>query len=182
MVPIIKRLTHPLLLALFTCCFGVLISWSYFRLERSTVKQSWKTYINEEHGYRLRHPEGWTLWDRGTLYLCSPRINFPCGPTPHEVYATVAVEIRNSEGVSLTDYLRSPARAYKDLRELRVAGVQAFATGPVDDHSGRNLYDRFIDEQVHFAHGGKVYTIISYTVDSSRKEFEEILMSFEFLK
>jgi hypothetical protein len=98
------------------------------------------------------------------------------------VYATVAVEIRDSEGFSLTNYLRSPARAYKDLRELRVAGVQAFATGPVDDHSGRNRYDRFIDEQVHFAHGGKVYTIISYSVDSSRKEFEEVLMSFEFLK
>ena len=138
-------------------------------------------YANKAYGYRLRYPEGWRLWDRGELSLCSPRIKFPCGPTPHEVYATVGVRVSEPEGLSLAEYLRSPARGYNDLRELRVGGVQAFATGPVDnDDSGWLISARFIDEQVHLLKGGKVYTITSYTVDSCPNEFEQVLATFEF--
>lgn len=98
-----------------------------------------------------------------------------------EVYATVGVTISEPEGLSLAEYLQSPARGYNDLRELQVGGVQAFATGPVDDdYSGWLISARFIDEQVHLLKGGKVYTITSYAVDGCPNELEQVLATFEF--
>lgn len=182
-----KRFTSRLLLALLAFCVGVVAfaSSPFYRRERASSAEgcapatgSQKTYSNEEYGYRLRYPEGWKLrGSGGAVYLCSPRVKSPCGPTPHEVYATVGVTIRDAEGLPLAEYLRAPARGYKDLRGLRAGGVQAFATGPVGDHSGR-----FIDEQVHLLEGGKVYTVIAYAADACPKEFERVLTSFEFTK
>ncbi|HLA11035.1 MAG TPA: hypothetical protein VJ023_10625 [Pyrinomonadaceae bacterium] len=175
-----KRFTSNLLLTMFTFCVGVVVSegCSFFRCGGPET-EGWKTYADEEYGYRLRYPEGWQLrGSGGALNLCSRRLKRPCGPTPHEVYATVGVGIRDPEGLPLSEYLRAPARgAYKDLRELRVGGVQAFATGPVRDD-----YGRYIDEQVHVLHRGKVYNITTYAVDARPKEFEKILTTFEFTK
>ena len=182
-----KRFTSRLLLALLAVCVGLVASASssFYRRESASVTEGCapatggrKTYANEEYGYRLRYPEGWKLrGSGGAVYLCSPRVKSPCGPTPHEMYATVGVEIRDPEGLPLAEYLRAPARGYKDLRALRAGGVQAFATGPVDEHSGR-----FINEQVHLLKGGKVYTVIAYAVDACPKEFERVLASFEFTR
>lgn len=149
-----KRFTAILIVVLLIFFAGVLApdSWTFLRCERSPVTRNWLTYVNEAGGYRLRYPEGWKLrrWD-AEAYLCSPRINFPCGPTPHEVYATVGVVvIRDTEGLQLAEYLRSPAMGYKDLKERRVGDAQGFATGPVEGDFGRFKSGRFIDEQVHF--------------------------------
>ena len=172
-----KRFTVPLLFALLTFCVGI-IGYRFFGCNSGPVNDSWATYLNEEYGYRLRYPNSWKVWDRpGTLYLCSPRIKFPCGPTPHEVYATVAVEIRDPEGLELSDYLQSPARGYKNLREVQIGGVKALATGPVGGNFGR-----FIDEQVHILRGGRVYVITAYAVDSCPTDFERVLTTFEFTK
>jgi hypothetical protein len=171
-----KRLTLLILCALLSFCLGI-ISNRFFGCDSGPVNKSWRTYVNEEYGYRLRYPERWKVWDRSGLHLCSPRIKFRCGPTPHEVYATVAVNITDTEGLELIDYLRSPARGYKELKEVRIGGVQAFATGPVNDHFGR-----FIDEQVHLLHGGKIYSITAYAVDSCPTDFERILTTFEFTR
>jgi hypothetical protein len=167
-------------LTVFTFCVGLVVSaaWPFFRCEPAPLTESWRTYANEEYAYSLRYPEDWKLRaSGGAVYLCSPRIKFPCGPTPHEVYATVGVGIRDPEGLSLPEYLRSPARGYRNLRELRVDGVQAFATGPVEDHSGR-----FIDEQIHLLREGKVYIITAYAVDTCPQEFERVLTTFKFTK
>jgi hypothetical protein len=171
-----KRFTVPILCALLPFCVGILVS-RFVQCNSDPVNDSWKTYMNEERGYRLRYPEKWKVWDREALYLCSTRIKRPCGPTPHEVYATVEVSVRDPEGLELIDYLRSPARGYKELRELRIAGVEGFATGPVYGDFGR-----FIDEQVHVLRGGKIYSITAYAVDSCPKDFERILTTFEFIR
>ena len=174
-----KHFSSYSLVAAFTFFLGAApLATSFFGCARATMTESSKTYANEEFGYRLRYPESWKVKDWGAaVYFCSPRIKLPCGPTPHEVNATVSLQIRDPEGLPLADYLRSPARAYRNLRELRVGGVQAYATGPVEDDFGK-----FMDEQVHVLRGGKVYNIVAYAVDSSPKEFEEVLKSFEFTK
>ena len=169
-----KRLTIPILSALLSFGAGVIVS-RFVQCNSGPVNDSWKTYVNEQYGYRLRYPGTWKIWDRESLYLCSPRIKFQCGPTPHEVYATVEVTVRDPEGLSLSDYLRSPARGYKELREVRIAGVQALATGPVDGDFGR-----FIDERVHVMREGKIYSITAYNIDSCPTDFERILTTFEF--
>ena|SRR5687767_3390721 len=171
-----KRFTVRLLCALLTFCVGITVS-GFVHCTSDPVNDSWSTYLNEGYGYRLRYPERWKVWDRGSLYLCSPRIKFPCGPTPHEVYATVEVNVKDLKGLELSEYLRSPAHGYKELREVRIAGVQAFATGPVNDHFGR-----FIDEQVHVLRGGRLYSITAYAVDSCPTDFERILTTFEFTR
>jgi hypothetical protein len=171
-----KRFTVPLLCTLLTFCVGMIGS-RFFGCNSGPVNENWKTYVNEEYGYRLRYPEKWKIWDRESLSLCSPRIKFPCGPTPHEVYATVVVSVRDPEGLELSEYLRSPARGYKDLREVRIAGVKGLATGPVYGDFGR-----FIDEQVHVLRGGKLYSITAYAVDSCPADFERILTTFEFTR
>ena len=180
---IMKWFKSHFLLVLYTFGIGIVAAagWYFFGCERGPT-DTWKTYANGQYGYRLRYPEGWKVWDRGELYLCSPRIKFPCGRTPHEVYATVGVRVSEPEGLPLTEYLRSPARGYNDLRELRVGGVQAFATGPVDGDTGWLISERFIDEQVHLLHGGKVYTITSYAIDGCPGEFEKVLATFELTK
>lgn len=166
-----KSFTLPLLTALLAFCVGVVAAMCQSsRRERVQSTEGWETYVNEGYGYRLRYPAGWKLraWG-GEVYLCSPRIRFPCGRTPHEVYATVHVTIRDSEGLSLQEYLRSPARGYKDLRKLRVGGVEALAAGPVEDDRGK-----FIDEQVYMLRGHRVYVIIAYAVDSRPEVFEQV--------
>ena len=170
-----KRFTLLLVCALLTFCVGI-ISNRFFGCS-GPVNQSWRTYLNQEYGYRIRFPERWKVWDQGSLYLCSPRIRFPCGPTPHEMYATVEVSVRDPGGLELIDYLRSPAHGHKEFREVRIAGVQGFATGHVDDDFGI-----FIDEQVHLLHGGKIYSITAYAVDSCPTDFERILTTFEFTR
>lgn len=171
-----KRFTVTLLGALLTFSVGIIVS-RFIHCSSDPVNESWRTYVNEKYGYRLRYPERWKVWDRESLYLCSPRIKFQCGPTPHEVYATVVVNVQDLEGQELSDYLRSPASGYKELKEVRIAGVQAFATGPVNDDFGR-----FIDEQVHVLRGGKLYTITASAADSCPTDFERILTTFEFTR
>lgn len=179
-----KWFSSNLRLALLTFCVGVgaVAFWYFFGCE-SGVTDSWKTYANSEYGYRLRYPDSWKTWGPdGEVYLCSKRIKFPCGLTPHEVNATVGVGIRDPEGLPLEAYLQSSARGYKVVRELRVGGVQAVGTGPVDSDQGWIISGRFIDDQVHILRGGKIYTITSYALDGCPTEFEQVLSTFEFTK
>lgn len=101
----------------------------------------------------------------------------PLRPYPARGVRQCRRQYWDPEGLTLAEYLRSPARGYKDLRKLEVGGIQALATGPVNDDFGR-----FIDEQVYLLHRGKIYSITAYAVDGCPKEFERVLSTFEFTK
>jgi hypothetical protein len=64
-----KRFTVRILCVLLTFCVGIIVN-RFVHCNSDLVNESWRTYVNEEHGYRLRYPERWKVWDRESLYLC----------------------------------------------------------------------------------------------------------------
>jgi len=135
----------------------------------------WETYRNEEFGYEVKYPAGWTVsaWEK-IAYFCSPQIQ-ACGPEPHDIKANVSVSVKGETG-TLESYVQSPASGLEIVDEVEIGGQKAYITGSVSDNFGK-----FIEKQVHVKNGDSIYEVTAYSQGYSRSEFDQILSTFKFI-
>ena len=135
----------------------------------------WKAYRNEDSGYEIQYPAGWTVSAWGKIaYFCGPLIQV-CGPEPHDVKANVSVSVKGETG-TLESYVQSPASGLEIVDEVELGGQKAYITGSVSDNFGK-----FIEKQVHVKHGDSIYEVTAYSEGYSKSEFDRILSTFKFI-
>lgn len=172
-----KKLSRLLLVVFFST---ILVSGLVFAQEAEM-----KTYKNEEYGFEVSYPEGWTKTEMS--YKGSGILSVSAYPDPHNVSVT-ASELRKD--LSLEEYTKAYDLKLDSLvryqnvekRKIGISGVTAYVRVSTVARSGGGTRGK----DIYLKQGGILYTLsFSTSVDSykevTEKFFDPILDSFELI-
>ncbi|MCF7890391.1 hypothetical protein K9M78_04150 [Candidatus Bipolaricaulota bacterium] len=151
----------------------------------SAQETKMKTYKNEEYGFKISYPKGWTKTEMD--YKGSGILSLNAYPDPHNVSIT-ASELK--EDLSVEEYVRAydlrldSLVRYQDVekRKTDISGVTAYVRVATMARSGGGTRGK----DVYLKQEDTLYTLsFSTSVDSyegaKKKYFDPILESFELI-
>ena len=143
--------------------------------------ENWKIYRSDEYRFQFKYPSSWVVkhWKgSGEFFVCDEKLAASCGPLPEGVIASFTITVmENKDGLSLEQYVMSPAHGAKVVKITSLGGEKALITVPSNSGTGQ-----YPGEYLWVVKNEFVFMMNAgfETKNNFYEKFGEILSTFKF--